>query len=470
MFKIKNLFKKPMSKKSDRKLIWSNIYSFLKPDEINQKEILRLLQNINTNSLNSSIIKIARNITLTHPLINGHFKALEGEILGDNGFILDMHTDNKELNRKIESDFWDFCNTSYKGFDFWDLESLILLNLERDGEAFVYVYEKDSFLGLSIIDPLNVDFDYTIETKGIYNGIEILNDEVKAYYIKDEEGKLKRVEAKNILHIFRKENTTQIRGLSKLVSVIESALNSSEFLKAELKRARLQSEITGFFTKPNDETKVSIDTGIEPLEEEKATEEVQEVQVGKMRFIDEDLKPTFIESHNDTNIAFFIQENNRNIAKGLGVSYATLTGDLSQVNYSSSRNGISEQRRYFKRLQNFLIRKFHNIIFEKWVLMQVKSNLISLKDYKNIIYSYTFKPQGWEFIDPQKEINANKIAIESGQKTITEVLREKGKEFDTHIEEMQKEQIIHEILAKTYNKSEYISQDEEKNKQGNNYE
>ncbi|WP_300745164.1 phage portal protein, partial [uncultured Helicobacter sp.] len=132
--------------------------------------------------------------------------------------------------------------------------------------------------------------------------------------------------------------------------------------------------------------------------------------------------------------------------KALNISYSTLTGDLREVNYSSIRHGASEQRRQFRGLQNFIIRNLHNKVFEMWVLNEIKRGNIYPKDHKSIIEGYTFKPQGWEYIDPQKEITANRIALESGQKTLSEILREKGKELDSHIAELQKENEIYEIL------------------------
>ena len=79
-------------------------------------------------------------------------------------------------------------------------------------------------------------------------------------------------------------------------------------------------------------------------------------------------------------------------------------------------------------------------------MCEIKRGTIAPQQYQTILQNYTFKPQGWEYIDPYKEINANKIALESGQKSLSEILREKGKELDSHIAEMKKEEEIYKIL------------------------
>ena len=42
------------------------------------------------------------------------------------------------------------------------------------------------------------------------------------------------------------------------------------------------------------------------------------------------------------------------------------------------------------------------------------------------------------WIDPQKEANANKIAITTGQKTLNDIWREDGKDFKTVLDDMKK--------------------------------
>ncbi|BCZ17160.1 hypothetical protein NHP190003_04420 [Helicobacter sp. NHP19-003] len=117
----------------------------------------------------------------------------------------------------------------------------------------------------------------------------------------------------------------------------------------------------------------------------------------------------------------------------------TLTGDLNEVNYSSIRHGASEQRRQFRGLQNFIIRHLHNKVFKAWLANEIKRGAFRVELFETILNNFAFKPQGWEYIDPFKEMNANKVALDTGQKTLSQILREQGREFDSHMQELKKE-------------------------------
>ncbi|TLD80168.1 phage portal protein [Helicobacter sp. MIT 05-5293] len=420
----------------------------LYPSELEKNEILSLIHNAPIDSHIRAIRYQARNIATSSALINGYFDTLDKEIFGDNGIILDLHTQDSKLNTDIENKWWAWReHIPYCALDFWDIESLSLLYLKRDGECFIYINETKEGLSLKVIDPDNVDESIDNPAQNIHKGIAFDEQDMPiAYFITDSNGQSQKIPSSHILHFFKRVSISQARGLSSLSSVIYPNFQKDKFKSAELKRARLQSEITGFFIPNEREVIPSFDNGEEQGEAQKEIMSVAEV--GKMTYINDDIKPYFTESHNATNIEFFIKQTDKEIAKALGISYSTLTGDLNEVNYSSIRHGSSEQRRQFRGLQNFIIRNLHNKVFEAWVKNEIKRGNIAIKDYHTILEGYTFKPQGWEYIDPYKETNANKIALESGQKTLSEILREKGKELDSHIQELIKENEVYDILSK----------------------
>ena len=433
-------------KKKQKSKISKKFYATpsLYPSELEKNEILSLIHNAPIDGNIRAIRYQARNIATSSPLINGYFDTLDKEIFGDNGIVLDLHTQDSKLNREVEAKWKAWRgNIPYCALDFWDVESLSLLYLKRDGECFIYMNETKEGLSLKVIDPDNVDESVDNPARNIHKGIAFDEQDMPvAYFITDSNGQTQKISAAHILHFFRRFSVSQSRGISSLSSVIYPNFQKDKFKSAELKRARLQSEITGFFIPNEREVIPSFDSD----EEEQSQEITQVAEVGKMTYINDDIKPYFTESHNAPNIEFFIKQTDKEIAKALGISYSTLTGDLNEVNYSSIRHGSSEQRRQFRGLQNFIIRNLHNKVFEAWLKNEIKRGNIAFKEYRTILDNYAFKPQGWEYIDPYKETNANRIALESGQKTLSEILREKGKELDSHIQELQKENEVYEIL------------------------
>ncbi|WP_257842531.1 phage portal protein [Helicobacter sp. 11S02629-2] len=400
----------------------------------------RLLSNIDINQSQNSITKQARHLSLTNSLLSGFLhETLHAEILGKKGMSLDMHTPNKNLNLRLENLWRDYCDEVFS-----DVEELTLLHLIRDGEAFIHINGTD----LEVLDPLNIDHSFTNERENIYYGIKF-DESLKiplAYFFLDKDSKLIKLNAKNIIHIFQKVTANQVRGLSKLASIILPADQVDKFKQAEIQRARLQSEITGFFV--SDEKGFNLEP-ITPNDNDAPKPQAvlpTKVEVGNMNYIGSDMKAEFINSHNPTNIEFFIKQTNRESAKALGISYSTLTGDLNDVNYSSIRYGGSAERRGFMRLQNFLIRKLHKPIFKVFLKNLALDSKLPPSQIELALNNFTFKAQGWEYIDPYKETMANKIALESAQKSLSDILREKGKELDSHVEELKKESEIYKIL------------------------
>ena len=80
-----------------------------------------------------------------------------------------------------------------------------------------------------------------------------------------------------------------------------------------------------------------------------------------------------------------------------------------------------------------------DVIYESFLISAVLANEIKIKDfwsnkYKYLTHEWTHAPRKW--IDPQKEANATKIAIESGQKTFQQVAAENGSDWKEQIKDL----------------------------------
>ncbi|WP_260952724.1 phage portal protein [Campylobacter sp. RM16187] len=375
---------------------------------------------------------------------------LDSEILGESGFVLDIATQNRKLNTAIQNAFFDWEQECclHGVYDFEDYEELVLNALYRDGEAFIRIIRGQA-LKIELIDADDIDNDFNDEALNIKCGIQRASKYSLTpirYYVKKDGNERLVIEAKDIIHIKKPLIAKQTRGNSKLASAILDIHQKDKFKKAELNRARLGSEMTGFYLRKDDSPLggaiPEFDENTGELIENSSVELPESVEVGTMRFLDDGIQPHFIDPHNPTNIEFYLKSTNQEVARSLGISYATLTGDLSSVNYSSIRQGTTAERRGFRRTQNFLRRKMHNTIFKEWLLIELLANKITPSEYALVLAHFSFKPQGWEYIDPSKEVAANSKAIDSGFKTRVEVLREKGIEYDTYLDELEKEKLI----------------------------
>ncbi len=120
----------------------------------------------------------------------------------------------------------------------------------------------------------------------------------------------------------------------------------------------------------------------------------------------------------------------REIASGIGVTYEQLTGDLSDVNYSSIRAGLLEFRRRCEMLQQqTIVFQFCRPVLNRWLDSVWLSGALDLPDYLRDRRAYRrveWRPQGWRWVDPLKDILAEQLSVRSGFKSRSSVIAEQG--------------------------------------------
>ncbi|MBQ3565265.1 MAG: phage portal protein, partial [Alphaproteobacteria bacterium] len=207
-----------------------------------------------------------------------------------------------------------------------------------------------------------------------------------------------------------------------------------QYEDAELVRKKTAAMFAGFVTRldPDSEMFGEKDTndqgvafaGLEP---------------GTMQFLDpgEDVKFSSPADVGGTYEAF-IKQQLRAISVGLGITYEQLTGDLSGVNYSSIRAGLLEFRRRCTALQhNLMVYQFCRPIWNKFIELAVLSGAIDVPN-DSTFPLVKWIPQGFSWVDPQKEQKAQMEAVRCGFKSRAEVVSELGydvEEIDVEISE-----------------------------------
>ena len=113
------------------------------------------------------------------------------------------------------------------------------------------------------------------------------------------------------------------------------------------------------------------------------------------------------------------------IASAYGISYESLAGDLKGVNFSSGRMGWIESQRNYQRWQRRLvIGQFCTPVWE-WFLQAA-----SLSHEVPEGVEVTWTPPRREMIDPTKEVPAKKEAVRAGFMSLSESIREDGRDPD----------------------------------------
>ena len=101
---------------------------------------------------------------------------------------------------------------------------------------------------------------------------------------------------------------------------------------------------------------------------------------------------------------------------------AALTGDLSQVNFSSARVRLLDFRRAVQQMQWLLIvPKLLDRIHRSMIDAAYLNGSIRARDY-----AVQFSTPKWDYVNPQQDVDADLAEIGAGLCTISEKLRQRG--------------------------------------------
>ncbi len=138
----------------------------------------------------------------------------------------------------------------------------------------------------------------------------------------------------------------------------------------------------------------------------------------------------FDPKHPNTAYADFVKQILRSVSSGALVSYNGLANDLESVNYSSIRAGAKEEQSQWQSLQQFMVSRFCDPIYQEFLKMGITTGALNLPMSKlEKFKSVKWHPRGWSYVDPEKELKAKKLALEMGATSLAEITGEMGKEW-----------------------------------------
>ena len=359
---------------------------------------------------------------------------------------------NERVNSAIEAAFgeWaaaDSCHTGGK-LHFNDLERAAFGQIFDAGEVLVRMHYRPFGmskvpLALELIEPERLAHDVAPPgphaTDGdVRMGVEV--DEFHrpiAYWIRSIHpgdvrmkvgavDRFERVPASDIFHLYTVDRWPQTRGEPWLHTALRKLDELNEYTGLELSAARGSAAYFATITTPEEENPLTTDDeadGKPVMDLEPLT--IQELAPGeKLDF----------HAPNRPNSALdpFMRAMLREVAAGAGVSYESLSRDYSQSNYSSSRLALIDDRELWRVFQQWWLRSFRLPLHRKWLQQAVLARAIdgvSPSAYAvdpAKFEAVRFKPRGWSWIDPTKEVKAYKEAIAAGLTTLSDVISATG--------------------------------------------
>jgi lambda family phage portal protein len=247
--------------------------------------------------------------------------------------------------------------------------------------------------------------------------------------------RLLRVEAEEIIHLFISDRPGQTRGVPWVHSTIGKLRQLNGYEEAEVVAARIQAAIAAFVQSPDPDNLASPhpETG----------ERLKDLEPGVIEYLAPgETLASFIPTRPNQGFDAFVRAMLRGAAVSMGVSYEGFTGDFSNTSYSSARTALLSERDCYKVMQAWLIQNFHRPIFKEWQQLAVLSGRLNFQDFFQDRHRYCkpkFTARGWDWVDPLKETNANKVAVESGFKTLTDIAAESGRDFEELVKTRRRE-------------------------------
>lgn len=260
--------------------------------------------------------------------------------------------------------------------------------------------------------------------------------------------RIERVPASDLIHLRNIERWPQTRAIPWMHAAGRKLNDMDGLTEAEVTAARASACYMGFIEPPADN-----DTSFGDEQEDGSVQEELEPAVIHKLNPGEKFNG-YAPTRPNTQLDPFMRMMLREVASGTGPSYESLSRDYSQSNYSSSRLALLDDRDLWRVLQMWFIRTVMLPIYRAWLQQAVLSRAIrsiSIEEYAlhpEKFEAVRFKPRGWTWIDPTKEVEAYERAIRNGFTTVSRVIEQTGDGMD--LEDVLKERQRELEMMKQY--------------------
>ena len=396
----------------------------------------------------------ARDLERNSDVANSVLSAFERNVIGY-GYTLKPKTGDEELDKEIQKQWKTWCkarNCDVTGMQpFNEMMRMCLRRKKIDGG---FLIKKCIMKGKKIplqLQVLEVDelASYVVgPTHGSGNrtvgGIEYNQyNKIVGYWIKQydingyETNKATWVDEKDIIYLYSKRRPSQIREMSDMSQSITRIRDTNEYMTAISVKERITACLAVFIKK-----QMPVSTGrINANASNKNEYAGKTIVPGMIRELNPgDEIQSVNPSGQATDAQGMIKLHQRMIGAGQGLSYETTSRDMSQSNYSSARQGAIEDDLTYVSDKDLMKDNVYDEIYESFIISAYLSGAIQFKgDFwrekeRFLDHEWVKIPKAW--IDPQKEANANKIALVNGIKTYQQVAAEQGKDWKEQISEI----------------------------------
>lgn len=323
--------------------------------------------------------------------------------------------------------------------DIYGLQAAAMRAMEVDGEVLVRLRPRRPDDGLPVPLQLQLlEIDWLDTTKnGLHEGNTIIGGiEYNAlgrkvfYWLFDQHpGDMQTfritrtsrpVPADRIIHLYNPQRPGQGRGFSRLAPVISRVRDLQLYEDAELQRKNLETRLGVIAS--GDATLLANGQDAPDLSEIKKTGSLGSLPSGGIINTPAGVNLTLVEPKALPGYVDYVKHQLHLIAAGMGVTYEMLTGDVTEVNFSSARVALLEFRRNAEQFQWLtLIPKLCLPIWRAFIDAAYLAGKLQRVDY-----AVDWSTPKWDYVNPVQDVSADLDEISGGLSSFSEKLRRRG--------------------------------------------
>jgi lambda family phage portal protein len=375
------------------------------------------------------VARRARDASINQPLANSAVEVWTGEAIGTEMRPVPQ-TGDDALDKIIADRFESWTdNADYFGLEsFYGWQATAARRAFVDGEYFTLLVFDGDELRLKALDPAQVNPALSMELPGgglVIAGVEV-NEGGKpiAFHIYRNwipglpllRGlESVRIDAADVLHLFRPDAAGQTRGMSRLASVLLRLRELDSLTDGQLVRLKIGALLAGFVT---DADGTLLQDGTAPGEASLEPGTMQRLRPGESV---EFSKPPEIGAESNEFQRAVIRE----IGAGVQIPSFMLDHDMSQINFSSARTAIIAFRRRIEAWQDHFAFQMLRPVYRRWLTVELLSGRVTAPMNESTLRHKWIAPKG-QWLDPLKDAQAEALAIASGLTSRREAVAARG--------------------------------------------
>jgi lambda family phage portal protein len=385
--------------------------------------------------------------------------------------------DVNDIRDKAWAEWCEVCDVNGR-MNFAEIQQLVQREMVEAGEVIIHLVKTPSLKYRGIYRPIPLAIEvieadriaterdtWKIRSDGgnkIIRGVE-LDDLGKplAYWIYPEHPNgpystrvlPERIDAADILHLYRMDRIGQTRGVSWFAPVMSWLRDLGVYVDNEIQASAVASCFGVAIT-----TTGRAGSGLMPSTDEDQTDTngnqfeylepamVVRLQPGESV---ESINPGRPNSASEPWINLML----RGISVGTGLSYEVVSRNYSGTSYSSSRTSMLEDRRRFRRWQKYIVQHCCQPIWDRFCDQAATAgvdgfpSMTEILDDRRASTAVEWQAPAWEWVDPQSEQAASDAALTSFQSTYQDELGQRGKNWRNVFYQRAKEEKLKRTLG-----------------------